>query len=114
MDKKLRIVHVPLEQAPEVKIIGNKLGDMQKLVGGYIETVRIMADDSFIFYAIVNEEGKVRLPQLPDNRYVNNQWLAGDFFITKSGKFGGEFISLTKFEAEALRAAFEKKVVITA
>lgn len=111
---KLRIVHVGVGQAPEIKMIGDTIGEMQKLVGGYIKTVHIMQDESFIYYAIVNEVGKVRLPQLPDNRFVNNDWIAGDFFITKSSRNGGAFISLTPFEAAGFREAFEKQVIITA
>lgn len=59
-------------QLVEVK---NELEDLQKTVGGYIESVRLQSN----LVLICNEEGK--LNGLPPNRWYHGDIICGDFFF---------------------------------
>lgn len=77
----------------------NELEPMQKLVGGYIENVRL----SRVLHLICNEEGK--LHDLPLNRFLATEehgifdGVCGTFFVTRSA--GPNYIGV-KPQDEAL------------
>ena len=82
MSKKIKVVMCPVDRAPYVTNISDSLENLQKIVGGYIETVGIATD----CVMVCNEEG--RLIGLPDNRSVS--WLMpysvqGDVFFCGAG-----------------------------
>jgi hypothetical protein len=78
MSKKEKFISVIICEVGKpayTKYVKNTLEDMQKIVGGYIETVSIGYKD-YIF--VVNEEGL--LNELKPNR----NGIVGDFFVTRS------------------------------
>lgn len=78
----------------QVREIENSLEDMQRIVGGYIETVTL-ADD---FAVVCNEEGRVL--GLPYNTQINGIDFVGDIFIV--GIDGDEFTDAPKFPCSLL------------
>ena len=64
MAKDIRVLKVPVEGAPEFETIVDSLGEMQRLVGGYIEPIRINHLRTKLVL-VVDEEG--RLKNLPVN-----------------------------------------------
>ena len=90
----IKILKVEPDKAPQVIEIPNKLEEMQKIVGGYIE-VFPLADDVAI---VCNEEGKINglKPNRPiyyDGKIVDI--IVGTFFIAGDDISIGEFVSLT-------------------
>ena len=77
-------------QAPETRTIPNTLEALQALVGGYIETVTVATDCTFI----LNEEGK--LLGLPPNFYFCGDVFVGPVFICSTA--GGDFADLSLSE----------------
>ena len=79
----MKILLFEPNEPPVVREIKNSLKPMQKIVGGYIETVYI-GDDVVL---VCNEEGKLR--NLPPNRIIQNDWICGTFFMAsvKGAKF---------------------------
>lgn len=97
--EKIQIVIVEPDKKPYKKIISNELEIMQKIVGGYIESVTIGENDKGGRIALtINEEGK--LLQLPLNRRILGfDFLVGTFFIS-AYNLEGDAISLTDHEAD--------------
>ena len=73
MAEKIQVIMCPVDRPPYVTNISNTLENMQRTVGGYIETVTL--DNSSVI--ICNEEG--RLKGLPDNPSLPGY--VGDCFI---------------------------------
>ena len=65
----------PGEAVPEIKEIDNRLEEYQAIVGGYIETHRVIPGVMMLF----NEEGLLR--NLPPNRVI----LVGNYPVTIRG-----------------------------
>ena len=84
----IKVVIVKVNEPPCIMEKENNLKSSNEIVGGYIEAIQI-ADNMII---ICNEEGKLK--NLPGNRRVGCDIIAGDFFVTASN-YEGELISLT-------------------
>lgn len=90
---------------PQRVEIGNELGVLQQIVGGYIETLRI-SDNGIL---VMNEEGK--LLGLEPNFYLGaiGDTIVGPVLVV--GKNGDEFADLPEDEAEEIsrimRGGFE-------
>lgn len=97
MTKMIRVLVYKPGVRGEERMVGNELADLQAIVGGYIETVRV--SPALPLLAVVNEEGRLR--GLPPNRAS----LVGDFFITRTK--GSHFASLTDSDIEEARALFD-------
>lgn len=97
----------PNQSAKRVEI-GDKLEDLQRAVGGYIEMVRPFDEPVAI---IVNEEGKIA--GLPANRAWRDEdetildIFCGDFLIVGLGD-EGDFISLTEEQMQIFEKKYEK------
>lgn len=79
-----------------------KLSELQRIVGGYVEAVAIAVGDRG-FVVLCNEDGR-RL-NLPSNRWIAGLGaIVGDFLITKHGD-EGSFASLTDEEVTALTSS---------
>lgn len=103
MSKKIKVVMCPVNRAPYVTNISDSLENLQKIVGGYIETVGIATD----CVMVCNEEG--RLIGLPDNRSVS--WLMpysvqGDVFFC--GVEGEEFADVPEAGREMILRVCKK------
>ena len=73
--KKIKVIICPAESKPYEAKIDNSLKELQRIVGGYIEAVRVAED----IVAIVNEEGILK--GLPENRSVLISGLVGDLIL---------------------------------
>lgn len=100
--KKIIVLHVSVEQEPQIVTIDGSLESMQALVGGWLEHVQL--DDGLDLYC--NEEGRLR--NLPLNLRRENpigNTLNGDFFLCRSDQ-DGEAISLTPQDIKFLQQRF--------
>ena len=95
----IRVMVVEPDKPPYVLEIPNGLKAMQDLVGGYIETVTL----SGTAVLVRNEYGKFM--GLKPNRMLNNDMLAGTFFV--SGYRLGEFISISPQDIEKYETEFD-------
>jgi hypothetical protein len=87
--EQIQVVIVEPNKKPYAKIIENRLGAMNDIVGGYIEIVRMgrTTPTGAELVITVNEEGK--LMQLPLNRIIAGfDTLVGTFFISAANMQG--------------------------
>lgn len=98
---KIRILVVEPNKEPYKKRISHILKDMEKVVGGLIEVVELEYDVDLI----CNEEGKIY--NLPMNRVIKNDIIAGTFFI--AGHHKGEAISLSRKQIKKYKKIFRLK-----
>lgn len=96
---KIRILIVEPNKEPYKKKIPHTLEDMQRVVGGLIEFVEL----EYNVDLICNEEGKIY--NLPMNRAIQNDIVAGTFFI--AGQHNGETISLSKKQIKRYKNIFK-------
>lgn len=78
MAEKIKVVMIPTDRPPYVTNISNSLENMQKVVGGYIETLTFATDATIV----MNEEG--RLLGLPFNVAASTMFsttIVGDCFV---------------------------------
>jgi hypothetical protein len=106
--EKLTVVHVEVGKNPVVKTVDYTIEELQKLVGGYIETVHV-TDDILL---VVNEHGK--LDELPVNfitivskngELIPTDVIHGDVFFTSWA--GSEFVSLDKTQIQQIKNMFK-------
>lgn len=76
----MKVIIVKTDNTYQITDIDDKLETMQKIVGGYIELVRI----AYPLFMVVNEEGLIR--DLPNNKlasgfYPGMYGVAGDVFF---------------------------------
>lgn len=104
---KLTVLHVKVNEKPKVKTIEHNIEEMHKLVGGWIESVRISED----ILMIVNEEGMVH--DLPINfisfvregaGIVPVHEIHGDVFFVSM--IGEDFASLDKIQIQTIKQMF--------
>ena len=93
MSNKLIGLLIPAKGECKRVEIDNTLKALQKVVGGYIETMTLSTDHVLI----VNDEGKIH--GLPKNKYLHG--IAGDALLVRVS--GDEFASMEDEEVEALR-----------
>lgn len=95
--KTIKVLIVEPGKNPELKEIESSLESMQKIVGGYIEQVRLPSGGSLV----MNEEGKRK--NLPLNRAIPElqDIIRGTFFIA-SARLG----SLSPKQIEVYTARF--------
>ena len=98
------VLIVEPHKLPYKKSIVNDYKSMQKIVGGLIETVPLLEDNSVIL--ICNEEGKIL--NLSLNREIGYDIIAGTFIIAGDDYDNGEFISLTDEQIEKYKERFDK------
>lgn len=84
MNYKMRVlIKRPDEQYGHVCNISNRLENLQKTVGGYIEVVQIARSaDGKPILMVCNEEGKLR--NLEHNMYIGEEEIVGTFFLCSS------------------------------
>ena len=88
-EKKIKVLKIEPEQAPQVKEIQNDLASLQAEVGGLIECISFPNG----CVAVCNEEGKLN-GMLP-NRRLGADIICGPFFICDTTR-NGNFTSLGK------------------
>lgn len=101
---KIKVLVYPVGCEPYVKDIGDDLSDMQDIVGGYIQYVDLGAmagiKELYGYDLYCNEEGK--LEGLPMNRMFPHDYIAGQFFVSKTGD-EGEGVTLTDSDIELIK-----------
>jgi hypothetical protein len=106
--KKLKIVKVNVGEMPEVCEIKHSIEEMHKIVGGYLEAVRI-SDDIFMW---VNESGVIDGLPLNFITFVHKGYLHpvhdihGNAFFTGMDEFG-ETQSLTDRQVKRILDMFK-------
>lgn len=86
----MRIVYFEPGKAPVIRDIENTLGECQKLVGGYIETVWPFYSNDIVL--VCNEDA--RFMELKPNRHICSETILGPFFLV--GSDGEDFCSLSE------------------
>ena len=86
-ETKIKVLKVEPMKHPEEVILNNTLCALQAAVGGLIEIINLEDD----VYLLCNEEGK--LIDLPGNRRIGDDIIAGTFYVCGSDK-DGELSSL--------------------
>lgn len=87
MNEKIRVIRKRPGEDAEIVEIENTLKSLQREVGGYIETLTLFEDATFL----VNEEGK--LLGLEPNFFVLSELLVGTVLLV--GIAGEDFCSLS-------------------
>lgn len=87
--------------------IENTLEAKQHLVGGYIECVYPINDDSVVF--ICNEEGKIN--GMPLNRDIGHDIIAGPFLILGDDYENGDFKSLNDNQILKYKIRFDEQSI---
>ena len=95
---KIRVLIVEPNKEPYKKRIPHTLKDMQNVVGELIEFVEL----EYNVDLICNEEGKIY--NLPLNRAIPNDIIAGTFFI--AGQCNGKTISLSRKQIKKYKKIF--------
>ena len=106
MDKIKGLLVKPYELPEEIEI-ENTLEAKQHLVGGYIECVYPVNDDSVVF--ICNEEGKINRMKL--NRDIGYDIIAGPFIILGDDYENGDFKSLTEDQIMKYKMRFDENSI---
>jgi hypothetical protein len=103
----IKILVVEPGKVPEVREIPNGLEASQKIVGGYIEIIRLH-DDVIL---VCNEEGK--LDGLPPNRMIPEyrDIIMGTFFLTYDDD-EGNFTSLTDEQIANNIKRFSEHIIV--
>lgn len=107
IQRYLNILVVEPNKLPYEKKIKNNLKSRQDIVKGNIEYIYMKNCDDAIL--VCNEEGK--LLDLPFNRCVGNDIIAGTFFIVGDSIDNGEDRSLTKEQIEKYKEKFNEKSI---
>ena len=98
----INVLIVEPNKLPYEKEIKNTLEEKQKIVGGFIETTSLLDDDEVVI--ICNEEGKIL--NLPLNRDIGHDIIAGTFIVAGDDYENGDFKSLTKEQVEKYKERF--------
>ena len=87
--------------------IENTLDNLQKLVDGYIECVYLPKDNDVIL--ICNDEGKIN--NMPLNRDIGYDIIAGPFFIVGNDYENADFKSLTDEQILKYKIRFDRNSI---
>lgn len=105
----MRIVYIEAGRRPEARTIKKSLKELQKMVGGHIETIHPFNDTAVI---VCNEEGKIK--GLPLNRGLIHpeteelyEIIAGNFFICDAPPDSDDFESLSDEQVEMYMETFK-------
>ncbi|MDD4188219.1 MAG: DUF3846 domain-containing protein [Bacilli bacterium] len=103
----INVLIVEPNELPYEKTIPNTLKAKQEIVNGYIQCTSLLADPDVVL--ICNEEGKIN--NLPYNRDIGHDIIAGTFIIAGDDIENGDFKSLTKEQVEKYKIKFDKQSI---
>lgn len=95
---KIRLLVVEPYKAPYQVKVEHTLNNLQSIVGGLIEFIQLEHNVDLV----CNDEGKIL--QLPLNRAIKDDIIAGTFFIV--GQHYGETISLSRKQIKKYKKIF--------
>lgn len=95
--EKIKGLLINVGEKPQTVEIDNTLDELQRIVGGWIETLFLKQDRSIVM--ILNEEGKlIDNPPLKPNIDFRNDVVVGNVIVLGTDIENGEFRSLTEEE----------------
>ena len=103
--EKIKCLYIKPYELPEEIEIDKKLEAYQKLVKGYIECINL--DDVVL---ICNDEGKIN--NMPLNRDIGFDIIAGPFLIVGDDYERGDFKSLTDEQILNYKTIFGKESIV--
>lgn len=103
--EKIKCLYIKPYELPEEIEIDKKLEAYQKLVKGYIECINL--DDVIL---ICNDEGKIN--NMPLNRDIGFDIIAGPFLIVGDDYERGDFKSLTDEQILNYKTIFGKESIV--
>lgn len=103
--EKIKCLYIKPYELPEEREIDKKLEAYQKLVKGYIECINL--DDVVL---ICNDEGKIN--NMPLNRDIGFDIIAGPFLIVGDDYERGDFKSLTNEQILNYKTIFGKESIV--
>jgi hypothetical protein len=106
MEGNIKILIVEPMKEPCPAEIKNTLKGLQKVVGGLIEPIPLEPGVDLV----CNEEAK--LLEMPGNRSLGRDIIAGTFFVTGSND-EGDFISLPEDKMQKYADMFQKPEIFT-
>ena len=104
---KIKGLLVEPYKLPKEVEIENTLEKLQSLVDGYIECVYLPKDSDVIL--ICNDEGKIN--NMPLNRDIGFDIIAGPFFIVGNDYENADFKSLTEEQILKYKIRFDKNSI---
>lgn len=107
MQRNLDVLYIEPNKIPVKKTIKNTLEAKQKLVNGDIEYLYMPEFDDITI--VCNENGK--LLNMPFNRYIGCDIIAGNFFIVGDDPEIGEDRSLTEEQIDKYTKFFGKESI---
>ncbi|MGR9546553.1 DUF3846 domain-containing protein [Priestia megaterium] len=105
--EKIKGLLINVGEKPQTVEIDNTLEELQRIVGGWIETLFIKQDRSIVM--ILNEEGK--LEGLKPNIDFTNDVVVGNVIVLGTDIENGEFRSLTDEEDLEVRVFLESLLI---
>ena len=104
---KIKGLLVELHKLPKEIETENTLDNLQSLVDGYIECVYLQNDNDVVL--ICNDEGKIN--NMPLNRDIGYDIIAGPFFIVGNDYENADFKSLTDEQILKYKIRFDKNSI---
>jgi len=104
---KIKGLLVEPYKLPKEIEIENTLANLQSLVDGYIECVYLQNDNDIVL--ICNDEGKIN--NMPLNRDIGYDIIAGPFFIVGNDYENADFKSLTDEQILKYKIRFDKNSI---
>lgn len=104
---KIKGLLVEPHKLPKEIEIENTLDNLQSLVDGYIECVYLQNDNDIVL--ICNDEGKIN--NMPLNRDIGYDIIAGPFFIVGNDYENADFKSLTEEQILKYKIRFDKNSI---
>ncbi len=104
---KIKGLLVEPYKLPKEIEIENTLDNLQSLVDGYIECVYLQNDNDIVL--ICNDEGKIN--NMPLNRDIGYDIIAGPFFIVGNDYENADFQSLTDEQILKYKIRFDKNSI---
>ena len=104
---KIKGLLVEPYKLPKEIEIENTLDNLQSLVDGYIECVYLQNDNDIVL--ICNDEGKIN--NIPLNRDIGYDIIAGPFFIVGNDYENADFQSLTDEQILKYKIRFDKNSI---
>ena len=104
-DLAIKVVVKKVGEKPHIKVINNDIGELIRIVGGYVELVRVPFSKDNLYMGC-NETGKIH--NLPFNFYepARSDMIVGNVFFT-AGDYDGTLIDLTDEQIKAIKSYLE-------
>lgn len=105
----IKVVIKEVGEQPKVKVINNDLGELIRIVGGYVEMFRVPFTKELLYMGC-NETGEIH--NLPFNFYepARGDIIVGNVFFT-AGNFEGDLIDLSYEQIKFIKSYLETQTL---